>query len=155
MTIKTLDRALSEHSIFQGLAPEYLELLSSCARNELFKPGEFVFRHGGNADKFYLIRRGTIALEMATVERGVVTIQTLTKGDVMGFSWLLPPYRHHHDAYVLGWTLALSIDASCLRTKCDADHQLGYALMQRFLPVIADRLKHLELQLMDIYDAQR
>ena len=154
MTVRTLGKVLSEHPLFEGLAPEYLELLSGCARNELFKPGEFVFRHGGDADHFYLIRRGSVALEMSTVERGVMTIQTLSKGDVLGFSWLLAPFRHHTDAHALRWTYVVSIHAGCLREKCDADHDLGYELMRRFLPVFADRLKHVELQLMDVYDGR-
>ena len=153
MTIKTLDRILSEHPLFHDLSPEYLKLLSACARHEWFKPGEFIFRHGEDADHFYLIRRGTVALEMSTVERGVITIQTLSKGDLLGFSWLLPPYRHHNDAYVLKWTRAVSINAHCLREKCEIDQKLGYQLMRRFLPVIADRLQHAELQMMNVYDA--
>ena len=155
MTIRQLDKVLSEHSLFRGLDPAYLELLAGCTRNELFKPGEFVFRHGESADKFYLIRRGKVALEASAVDRGVITIQTLGKGDVLGYSWLLPPYHFQHDAHALRWTAVLSIDASCLRGKCDADHDLGYQLMQRFLPLFADRLQHVELQLMDVYHGRR
>ena len=153
MTIRTMDRILSEHPLFRDLSQEYLTLLAGCAHNELFKPGEFVYRHGEDADHFYLIRRGTVALETSTVERGVVTIQTLSKDDLVGYSWLLPPYRYHNDAHALKWTLAVSINARCLRDKCDINHDLGYQLMRRFLPVIADRLKHAELQMMNVYDA--
>lgn len=151
MAVVSPAQILGEHRLFRGLAPAYLELLAGCARNEVYKGGEFVFRYGEDADRFYLIREGSVAMEASTAERGVITIQTLGDGDILGFSWLLPPYRYHNDARVTRPARMLSLDGACLRSKCDTDHTLGYELMNRFLPVFADRLKHAELQLMDIY----
>ena len=155
MTIRTLGQLLSEHPLFQRLSQETLDLLAGCARNEVHKPGAFIYRTGEDADRFYIVRHGAVALENASVERGVLTIQTLGRGEVLGISWLVPPFRHHNDARAIGWARLVAIDARCLRDKCDQDHDLGYALMRRFLPLFAERLKQAELQLMDVYNVHR
>ena len=107
------------------------------------------------ADRFYIVRHGAVALENASVERGVLTIQTFGRADALGISWLVPPFRHHNDARATGSARLVAFDARCLRDKCDQDHDLGYALMRRFLPLFAERLKQAELQLMDVYNVHR
>ena len=72
-------------------------------------------------------------------------------GEVFGWSWLFPPYRWHFDVQALDLTRALVFDGQCLRAKCEADHDLGYALMQRFAQVIVQRLQATRLQLLDLY----
>ena len=151
MAVKSLESILADHPFFKDMNPEYLKLITGCARNERFEPGQFIFRQGEKADKFYILRHGAVALEISGAERGAITVDTLGAGDILGWSWLVPPYLYHNDAHVISMTRAISLDAKCLRKKCEADHGLGYELMKRFLPVFADRLKHTELQLLDIY----
>jgi CRP-like cAMP-binding protein len=103
------------------------------------------------ANQFYLLRHGKVALQISVPERGSVTIETMEAGEVCGWSWLLPPYRWHFDVQALDLTRALVFDGQCLRTKCEADHDLGYALMQRFAQVIVQRLQATRLQLLDLY----
>ena len=49
-------------------------------RNVVFRDGSFLFREGDPAETFYLIREGTIALEIAAPGRGSVTVQTVGRG---------------------------------------------------------------------------
>jgi len=91
--METLERILIEHHFFQGMQDEYLKLLAGCASNVRFDAGQFVLREGEEAHQFYLIRHGKVALEVFAPERGSITIQTLGEGEVLGWSWLVPPYR--------------------------------------------------------------
>jgi CRP/FNR family transcriptional regulator, cyclic AMP receptor protein len=78
-------------------------------------------------------------------------LETIDDGDLLGWSWLVPPYRVAFDARAVDTVHTVSFDALCLRGKCDEDAVLGYELMRRFLPVIADRLQATRLRLIDIY----
>ena len=142
---------LVHHPFFQDLAPHYLQLLVSCAKNVRFEAGQYLFREGEPANQFYLIRHGIVALEIFTPERGALTIQTLGEGDVAGWSWLFPPYHWHFDARATTLVRAIALDGVCLRTKSEEDKELGYALVMRFARVMMERLQATRLQLLDVY----
>ncbi|MFQ5795868.1 MAG: cyclic nucleotide-binding domain-containing protein [Candidatus Bipolaricaulia bacterium] len=149
--METLERILAEHPFFEELDPKYLELLVGCASNVRFDAGQFIFCEGDEANQFYLIRHGRVALEISTPERGPITIQTIGEGEVLGWSWLLPPYRWHFDARTIELTRAIALDGECLRTKCEEDHDLGYELLKEFADIIMQRLQATQLQLLDLY----
>lgn len=149
--MQTLEPIIAEHPFFEDLRPDYLGELVGCASNVRFDAGAVIFLEGGDADQFYLIREGTVSLDVYVPNRGVVTIQTIHDGDVLGWSWLFPPYQWHFDARAVESVRALAFDAKCLREKADADHELGYQLMQRFTKVIMERLQATRLQLLDLY----
>lgn len=146
---------LAAHPFFAGLAPEYLDLLVGCGRNVVFRAGGYIFRDGEAADRFYLLRAGRVALEVHAPGRAPLVIQTLHEEEVLGVSWLIPPYRWNFDARAMEDTRALALDAVCLRGKCDADPVLGYALMQRFVPELVRRLQATRLRLLDVYGELR
>jgi CRP/FNR family cyclic AMP-dependent transcriptional regulator len=149
--MNTLEPLLAEHPFLKGLDPRFIELLVGCASNVRFEAGEYIFREGEEANKFYIVRRGHVALEIFAPGRGPLAVQTLGEGDVLGWSWLIPPYRWHSSARAVELTRAFALDAECLRRKCEEDHDLGYELMKRFAPVIVDRLQTTRLQLLDLY----
>jgi CRP-like cAMP-binding protein len=149
--METLERILAEHPFFKGLETPYLQLVVGCASNVRFDAGEFIFREGEEANEFYLIRKGKVALEIFAPDRGSITIQTIGEGEILGFSWLIPPYRWIFDARALELTLAIALDGKCLRTKCEEDHDLGYEFLKRFAYVIGQRLQAKRLQLLDLY----
>ena len=150
-TTPTLAPILREHSFFQGLKPEYIDLLIECAANVRFDAGEFIFHQGEPANRFYLIRHGKVGIEISAPARQSITIKTVTDNDVLGWSWLFPPYEWHYDARALELTRAIALNAQCLRGKCDRDPALGYELMQRFSCVMLDTLQATRLQLLDLY----
>ena len=149
--VETLEPLLRSHEFFQGLDPAYFPLLLSCASNVRFGEGTFLFREGEPAHRFFLIRRGKVALEIAAPSRGSITIQTVAEGDVVGFSWLVPPYTWQFDARAVAPTVAVSLDGRCLRGKCEEDTRLGFYLMQRVAAVAVRRLQAARLQLLDVY----
>ncbi len=153
--MENLERIVVEHPFFKGLEQQYLKLIVACASNVRFEKGEFVFREGGEANSFYILRHGQVALEANAGQRGLVTIETLSEGDVMGWSWLVPPYRWHYDAQALSLVRAIALDGKCLRKKCADDHSFGYELFSRFFPVLIDRLQHMHMQLMDVYGTHK
>jgi CRP/FNR family transcriptional regulator, cyclic AMP receptor protein len=153
MITHTLEPIIQAHPFFQGLEDRYIQLVVSCARNVRFEPEQVVFREGEAADQFYLVREGLIAVQVLVPHRGFVTVETVNEGEVLGWSWLFPPYRWHFSARTLQPTRALAFDGLCLRGKCEEDHDLGYELMKRFSRITAERLQATRLQLLDLYGA--
>jgi len=151
METHSLEPLLREHAFFQGLDPKHIALLVGCASNVRFSAGEFVYRFGEEANHFYIIRSGKVAIEVNVPERGPRTIQTHGENDVLGSSWLFPPYRWTFDARAVELTRAIALDAKCIRNKCDEDHDLGYVLMKRFSRLMVERVVATRLQLLDLY----
>lgn len=149
--MRTLDEIVVEAPVFAGLAPEQLELIAGCASNTRFVAGDRLLEEGKQADVFYLVRHGTVALEIYAPGRGAVVIETLQPGDIVGWSWLFPPYRAHFDARAVDLVRAVAFDGACLRGKCADDHALGYELLMRFAQVLIDRLQSTRLRLLDVY----
>ena len=149
--MKTIDVLLAEHPFFHGMAPGYLEFIAGCGRNVQFEPGRYIHREGQEANEFYAIRHGKVALEIFVPGRGPMTLQTLDEGDVFGWSWIFPPYKWVFDARAVELTRAVAFDGVCLRTKCEGDAQLGYDFMKRFAQVVTQRLDVARLQLLDVY----
>lgn len=138
-----------------GLDPRLLDLIAGCGRTARFAAGELLFRAGGPADDFFLIRHGAIALELPVPQREPVTIETLHDGELLGWSWLFEPHRWTFDAHAVQDTTVVGFDGACLRGKCETDHELGYQLMRRFAAVLVDRLQATRLQLLDVYGGRR
>lgn len=149
--METLEPILSEHPFFHGLDERYLKLVVGCASNVRFEAGQFIFHEGEQANHFYLIRHGIVALEVFAPNRGSLTIQTLDDGEILGWSWLIPPYQWRFDARAVENTRAIALDGKCLREKCEEDHDLGYELLKRFASILGQRLEATRIQLLDIY----
>lgn len=145
---------IRQHPFFAGIGAADLDLISGCGRNVVFPAGAYLFHEGDPADRFYLIRHGRVALEVAVPGRPPLVVQTLGEGEICGVSWLVPPHRWSFDARAMALVRAVALDAVCLRGKCDENHDLGYALMQRFMPVLVRRLQATRLQLLDLYGAR-
>jgi CRP/FNR family cyclic AMP-dependent transcriptional regulator len=148
-----LERIVREHPFFAGLADNFAALVCGCAKNVRFEAGAYLFHEGEPADQFYLLRHGRVALELSEPGRGALTFQTLGEGEIVGVSWLIPPYRWTYDARALELTRAIAMDAACLRRKCEEDHDLGYDMMKRFMPPLIERLQAARLQMLDVYGA--
>jgi len=149
--MENLEKILSEHPFFKGLAPEYLKLVTGCASNVRFEAGQYLFHENEEANWFYIVRQGKVAVEAYAAERGSVIIDTVEEGDVLGWSWLIPPYHWHFDARAIDLTRAIALDGKCLRTKCEEDHNLGYELLKRFSHIIEQRLQATRIRLLDVY----
>jgi CRP/FNR family transcriptional regulator, cyclic AMP receptor protein len=150
--MRTIEQLLAEAPAFEGMERDQLELIAGCAGNVVIPEQGYVMREGDPADAFYVIRSGRLAMETFIPQRGGgLTIETIDDGELLGWSWLVPPYRVHLDVRALVETHAIRFDAACLRGKCEHDSALGYELMKRFVPVIVERLRATRLRLLDVY----
>jgi CRP-like cAMP-binding protein len=146
-----LEPIVAAHPFLAGFSAEHGRLVAGCARNHRYDAGEYLFHEGEAANEFFLIRHGQVALEIVAPGRKPIVFTTLGEGEIVGASWLVPPYRWMFDARAVTLTRAVGVDAACLRDKCELDHHLGYEMMKRFLPVLVQRLHATRLQLLDVY----
>lgn len=146
-----LENILRHHPFFQNLEKELAPVISGCARNLRFAANTYLFRDGDPANEFYLIREGTVALEISAAGRPPKIFLTLGEGELAGLSWLVPPYRWTFDARAMQQLRAIGINAQCLRAKCDSDPKLGYEMMKRLATLLVKRLHATRLQLLDVY----
>lgn len=149
--METLERLLREHPFLQGLTEEQVRFLTGCAANARMEPGQFVFREGEDAHRLYLVRDGRLALEIHLPGKGTVQVETVESGDILGWSWLFPPYRWDVDARAVADSRLLAFDGTCLRNKMEADPALGFALTKRVLRHVGQRLERVRLQRLDLY----
>lgn len=152
--MQTLEPILAVHPFFKGLEPQYLKLITSCASNVRFDAGTYIFREGEPASQFFLIREGKVALEIHGAQRGPITIETIETGEVLGWSWLFPPYRWHFSGRAIEPTRAIALDGVCLRTKAEEDPRLGYELMKRVAQIMMERLQATRMQVLDVYNVR-
>jgi len=149
--METLERIIAEHPFFAGLDSCHTNLLTGCASNVRFDAGTYIFKEGEEANEFYLIRSGKLALDIFAPQRKPVMLATLAEGEILGWSWLLPPYQWRFHAHAIETVRAIALDGKCLRTKCEENHDLGYEMLKRFARIMEQRLEATCLQLLDVY----
>ncbi len=149
--MKSIADLLAEQPTFAGLPMDALELIAGCGVNTGFEAGQYLLREGDPADSFFVLRSGRVALEMSAPPRGVLVIETFGGGDVVGWSWLFPPYRWHFDAVALEPVRAVALDGACLRGKCEEDPTFGFELTRRFAHLLVGRLQATRVRLLDLY----
>lgn len=143
-----LEPILTAHPFFAGFSPGQIHTLATCAAPVCFQPGAMITRANEPADKCYIIREGRLALEVSPPGRGAIIIETLADGDVLGWSWLFPPYTWNLDARPMETVTALALDGKALRARMEQDHDLGYLLHARFARLMLERIRALREQLL-------
>jgi CRP-like cAMP-binding protein len=151
MTVRDIGRLLAEHPFFDGLDDDVLALLVGCATNVHFHAGDVMFRGGTRADWFYVVRTGRVALELVAPGRAPLVVETADAGEVVGWSWLAPPYQWFCDGIAVEETSVVALDGACLRGKCAVDPSLGFQLLSRVTQVMYERLQATRVRLLDLY----
>jgi len=149
--VENFEQLLAAHSFFKGIDAKYISRLAEQATPVSFKAGEYIFHQSEKARQFYLLNEGKVAVEVPTLVHGSITIQTTGQNEILGWSWLFPPYTWHFDARAMEATNALVFDGEWLRGQCEEDHELGYAFMKRISETVVNRLQATRLQLLDVY----
>ncbi len=147
----TIAQLIAALPILEGLNAEEVEQVAGCSRNVALEAGQLLFTEGSRADACYLVRRGRVAIELHVPGRGGLVIDSVETGDVVGWSWLFPPYRWVFDGRAVAPVGAVAIDAACLRAKAEADPAFGYRLVQRFAAQMMRHLQSTQLRLLDVY----
>jgi CRP/FNR family cyclic AMP-dependent transcriptional regulator len=140
--------ALGKHPFLRGLAKPHLEALAQCAQQITMTADQFLGREREAATTWYLIQSGRVGIEVRKGGREMVRVLILGPGDIVGWSWIVPPYRWQFDARVLDAVRALALDAEALRQLCERDHELGYQLLKRLIVVVSSRLAATQKQVL-------
>jgi CRP/FNR family cyclic AMP-dependent transcriptional regulator len=152
--MQTMEEVLGSHPFFAGLNAGAMRLIAGCASNVHFAEGEFLFEEGHEANQFWVIRRGRVAMQLESPGQGAIVTDTMDEGEVVGWSWLVPPYRFFADGRAVTPVSATALDGACLRGKCEADPELGYQLLKRVTSVMYQRLQSTRIRLLDLYGTQ-
>jgi len=129
------------HPFLAGMNRGQLVLLTDCAIPVHFKTGQVIFREGEMANRFYLIESGKVVLESNGGHGDPVLMDTIGAGDLLGWSWMFPPYIWHFTARAAEPTDAIFFYGTILREYCERDHSLGYELFKRMSAVMVKRLQ--------------
>ncbi len=143
--------SLADHRFFQGMDDSFLAELSEKAYQRTFDTGALLVREGDPADEFFAVFTGKVALEIVLPDRPAKTVQTVGPGEVLGWSWMIPPHRWRLDARALKPTRVAGLAAGHLRAILEERPADGYRFLARLLPVIAERLENTRLQLLDLH----
>jgi CRP-like cAMP-binding protein len=149
--VKSIKELVASHPFAVGLTEEHLALVAGCAKNVSLEAGAMLCVEGESADTFYLLRRGHVSIQVHQAGHGSIVIETVGPGNVVGWSWLVAPYRWTFDARVLQPVGALAIDGACLRAKSLEDPALGFALLARVTQELLERLQATRMRLLDLY----
>ena len=152
--MKNLGDAIKKYSVFRGMSPEHLAVLQEGAKELEFDAGDIVFREGSPANIFYLIESGGIILEANEPGRGTVPVQSLSDGEVFGWSWLFPPFRWHFQARALEPTKVIAVNGAHLLVMAERDSEFGYELMKRMAQVVIRRLQATRRQILTLIEAE-
>jgi CRP/FNR family transcriptional regulator, cyclic AMP receptor protein len=144
---KVATSSLAAHPFLHGMPPEQLDALAEAASEVRFPVHSRLFEDGGHAGHFWLIRSGKVALDLQVPGQGPMVIETLGIGELLGWSWLFPPYRWAFGAVALGPVQAFEFNASAVRARCASDPVLGYELTRRVARVLAHRLQATRVRL--------
>jgi CRP/FNR family transcriptional regulator, cyclic AMP receptor protein len=151
--MKAIATILTECRALQGLPKESLEILSDCAGNISFAEDQSIFAPGEEADCFYILRSGEVAL-VVPYEHGAIEVQKLYKGDILGWSWMLPPYKWVMRARALTRVEAVRVDARRLRGLFSTHPDFEREVLKCLMPIVVQRLNALQFQLVDVYKAK-
>lgn len=138
--MNNVETRIAAHPITRSLSDEAFKVIITGAREELFEPGQVIFRPQEPANSIYLIEEGKVAIEAHNTGGADRPLQIIGPGSVLGWSWLFAPFTWHFQARTLERTRAIRLDGAHVLARCEADHQVGYEIMKRVSQVLIERL---------------
>jgi CRP/FNR family cyclic AMP-dependent transcriptional regulator len=142
------------HPFLVGMNRSHLALLIDCAMASHFKPGQVILREGEKANRFYLIESGKVVLESSEDFGEPVVVEKIGAGDLLGWSWMFPPYVWHFTARAVEPTEMIFFYGTILREYCERDPSLGYELFKRMSPVMLRRLQAARKKMLSLHTRQ-
>src|SRR3989338_3513096 len=127
------------HPFFKGLKAEYVDLISSYSNIDSFKSGEYIFKEGDAAEKFYIISKGKVNIEIQMPNSHPFSLQSLREGDVLGWSWFIAPHQWRFSSRAVEKTELIVIDGNPLKKACETNHDLGYEIYKRLVGIFIQR----------------
>jgi CRP/FNR family cyclic AMP-dependent transcriptional regulator len=145
--IEVTAETLAAHPFLHGMPPDHLAGLAAAASDVAFPAGQRLFEDGGNATRFWLLQSGYVTLDLQVPGQGRMKIDTIGMGELLGWSWLFPPYRWAFGAVAASPVEAFEFDGRMLRARCASDPGLGYEVTRRLAQVVAQRLQSTRVRL--------
>ncbi|MEU9122636.1 cyclic nucleotide-binding domain-containing protein [Streptomyces sp. NPDC048506] len=140
--------------LFEAMPPDRRRRLEEIAQEVSLPRTTRLFEEGQRADRFWIIRSGQVALDQHVPGRRAAVVETLGRGELLGWSWLFPPYLWHLGAETVGPVEAEEFDAEAVRALCESDAVLGRAMYRYVAETVADRLHGTRTRLLDLYGPQ-
>jgi len=145
--IEVTAEALAGHPFLHGMSRDQLSVLADTAKDVTFPARHRLFEDGGSATHFWLIQSGHVSLDLYVPGQSRMKIDTIGMGELLGWSWLFPPYRWAFGAAAASRVEAFEFDGRAVRACCGDDPELGYDLTQRLTRVLAKRLQATRVRL--------
>jgi CRP/FNR family transcriptional regulator, cyclic AMP receptor protein len=142
---------VERHPFLAGIDRDQLVLLTDGAMGAHFNKGQVILKEGEEADRFYLIESGKVILESKKAYGPPVIIDTVGAGDLLGWSWMFPPYQWQFTARAVELTSALFFYGTILRDYCETDHSLGYELLKRMTTIVIRRMQGARRMMLDLH----
>ena len=149
MSKREIEDYLSTHAFFSEMDKSFVEFLSDTVTELQINRGDVLFQQGKPADKFYLLRKGQVSVQVPALMGPTLDIQTLVEDQILGWSWLIPPYRWSFQARALEDSDLLEFDGSAILARCEEDSRFGYELFKRFAALMSERLDAARQKMMD------
>jgi len=111
--------------------------------------GQILFLQGERADKFYVVRSGRISIQMPAIMGPTLEIQTVDEDQVLGWSWLISPYRWNFQTKAEEDSELLQFDGTAILARCEQEPKFGYELLKKFAGLMSVRLNAARLKMMD------
>jgi CRP-like cAMP-binding protein len=148
--IEVTAETLATHPFLHGMSRHQLAVLAESGSDVAFPARHRLFEDGGSAGRFWLIRSGYVILDLNVPGQGRERIETIGMGELLGWSWLFPPFRWAFGAVTVSPVTAFEFDGRAVRASCEADPRLGYELTQRLARVTANRLEATRIRLISV-----
>lgn len=150
-----VDQLVDGHPFLADLDADQRARVARCARLVEVGPGTLLCAEGSPAEALFFLLHGHVSIALHDPGRGEVVVETVGPGGVVGWSWLLPPYRWSFDARASEPVTAIAVDAACLRRALADDPALGAALLGRVAASLLEKLQSTRLRLLDLYGDRR
>lgn len=135
---------------FGAVSARLQQRMAESAETLEVPPGGLVFAEGQNADALYVVQSGTIQLSVNQRERDLA-VASVGPGELLGWSWLVPPHRWDFDAVSVSGARLARVPAELLRTAMQDDPADAAALSAAMLAVVSRRLRDTRIQLLDLF----
>ena len=149
--MRPIDDIIARHEFFKDFRPDHLEILQQCAEEERFNRDQYLVRQTQGAERFFLIRKGSVNVELTPEDGKPILIQSLGPNEIVGWSWMHPPYRWSFDARAAEPTVVIVFDGASLRRHFEKDFEFGYRLSQRVNHALLQRLEALRQRLLELH----
>ena len=137
---------------FKGIDPEFLDLIANHVVEQEYASQQSVFQQDSDAEHFYIVKQGKVNVEVPSLVGAPLVLQSLTDGGVLGWSWLIAPYKWYFEARAVQPSTLLNFDGKALRDHCDRDPSFGYDILKRFATLMMYRLDAARIQAIEAFE---